>query len=77
VCFAKKCGLTVEEMTGSQRVYDTLRRFRAGIEGGISYLKRVFGLSRCTWRGETSFASYVWSSVLAANLLTLARHLLS
>ena len=76
VCFAKKCGLTVEDMTGSQRVYDSLRRFRAGIEGGISYLKRVFGLSRCTWRGEASFASYVWSSVLAANLLTLARHLL-
>ena len=52
VCFAKKCGLTVEDMTGSQRVYDSLRRFRAGIEGGISYLKRVFGMGRCTSRGR-------------------------
>jgi hypothetical protein len=40
----------------------------------ISFLKRVFGLDRCTWRGESSFGSYVWSSIVAANLLTLARH---
>jgi transposase, IS5 family len=76
VCFSKKGSLTVEEMTGSKRIYNALQRFRAGIEGGISYLKRVFGLSRCTWKGEPSFHSYVWGSVVAANLLTLARHLL-
>lgn len=76
VCFAKKRGLEVEEMTGSQRIYRALQRFRAGIEGGISYLKRVFGMGRCTWRGELSFGSYVWSTVVAANLLTLARHAL-
>jgi hypothetical protein len=33
-------------------------------------------MKRCTWRGEPSFRSYVWSSVLSANLLILARHLL-
>lgn len=77
VCFSKKRGLEVEEMTGSVRIYRALRRFRAGIEGVISYLKRVFGLGRCTWRGELSFGSYVWSSVVTANLLTLARHLLT
>jgi transposase, IS5 family len=76
VCFSKKGSLTVEEMTGSKRIYNALQRFRAGIEGGISYLKRVFGLSRCTWKGEPSFHSYVWGSIVAANLLTLARHLL-
>lgn len=43
----------------------------------ISFLKRAFGLRRCTWRGELSFASYVQASVLTANLLTLARHLLA
>ena len=31
-------------MTSSQWVYDKLRHFRAGIEAGISLLKRVFGL---------------------------------
>ena len=58
-------------------IYRRLRDFRAGIEGLISFLKRAFGLRRCTWRGEQSFASYVQASVLTANLLTLARHLLA
>jgi len=77
VCFQKKRGLKVTEMTRSSWVYKRLRDFRAGIEGMISFLKRAFGLDRCTWRGAESFASYVQASVLSANLLTLARHLLA
>ena len=77
VCFHKKRGLLVSDMTKSSWVYRRLRKFRAGIEGMISFLKRAFGLRRCTWRGELSFASYVQASVLTANLLTLARHLLA
>src|SRR5215217_154459 len=77
VCFSKKRGLKVPDMVKSTWVYRKLRDFRAGIEGVISFLKRAFGLDRCTWRGELSFQSYVWSGVLAANLLTLARHKLA
>lgn len=77
VCFQKKRGLKVSEMTRSTWVYKRLRDFRAGIEGLISFLKRAFGLDRCTWRGAESFASYVQASVLTANLLTLARHRLA
>jgi transposase, IS5 family len=77
VCFAKKRGLTIPEMVRSSWVYRRLRDFRAGIEGMISYLKRVFGLERCTWKGELSFGAYVWASVVSANFLTLARHLVS
>jgi transposase, IS5 family len=77
ICFAKKRGLKITEMVRSTWVYRRLRDFRAGIEGMISYLKRAFGLSRCTWRGELSFGAYVWASVVSANFLTLARHLLS
>jgi IS5 family transposase len=77
VAFSKKRGLEVSEMTKSSWVYRRLRNFRAGIEGLISFLKRAFGLDRCTWRGAESFASYVHASVLAANFLTLARHLLA
>ena len=73
VCFAKKRGLKVEDMCRSQWVYDRLRRFRAGIESGISWVKRCFGLTRCTWKGLRSFKSYVWASIVSANLLTLAR----
>ena len=73
VCFAKKRGLAVLEMVRSQWVYDRLRRFRAGIESGISLLKRVFGLARCVWKGAAGFHAYVRTAVLAANLLVLAR----
>ena len=77
VAFSKKRGLEVSDMARSSWVYRRLRNFRAGIEGMISFLKRAFGLDRCTWRGAESFASYVHASVLAANFLTLARHLLA
>ena len=73
VCFAKKRGIKETDMCRSQYVYRSLRRFRAGIESGISWLKRCLGLTRCTWKGWDSFKSYVWSSIVAANLLTIAR----
>jgi IS5 family transposase len=76
VCFSAPRGMSAEEMAGSRYVYRRLRDFRAGIEGIISFVKRCFGMKRCTWRGEPSFKSYVWSSVVSANLLILARHLL-
>ena len=73
VCFAKKRGLEVNDMCRSSWVYNRLRRFRAGIESGISWVKRCFGLTRCTWKGLRSFKSYVWASIVSANLLTIAR----
>lgn len=73
ICFSKKRGLEKTDMCRSEYVYNRLRRFRAGIEAGISWLKRCMGLTRCTWKGWHSFKSYVWSSIVAANLLTLAR----
>lgn len=76
LAFSKKRGLAISDMTRSTFIYRCLRNFRAGIEGLISFLKRVFGLDRCTWKGADSFASYVMASVIAGNLLTLARHML-
>jgi IS5 family transposase len=76
VCFGKKRGLEISEMVKSTWVYKRLRNFRAGIEGMISFLKRAFGMDRCTWRGLASFGSYVMASVVTSNLLTIARHLL-
>lgn len=73
VCFAKKRGLNVLDMCRSQWVYNRLRRFRAGIESVISWIKRSFSFDRCTWKGWRSFGSYVWLSVVAANLRTLAK----
>jgi len=73
VAFHKKCGLKVEDMVRSTWVYRQLRNFRAGVEAGISCLKRAYGLSRCTWKGLEHFKSYVWSSVVSHNLALLAR----
>jgi IS5 family transposase len=73
VAFHKKCGLKIDEMAKSPWVYRQLRNFRAGIEAGISCLKRAYGLTRCTWRGINHFKSYVWLSVVANNLAIYAR----
>jgi IS5 family transposase len=73
VAFHKKCGLNTEDMVKSPWVYRQLRNFRAGIEAGISCLKRAYGLTRCTWRGIDHFKSYVWLSVVANNLAIFAR----
>ena len=77
VCFSKKRGLAVLDMVKSSWVYRKLRDFRAGIESGISFLKRVFGLALCIWKGAVAFQAYVRAAVLTANLLTLARHRLA
>jgi transposase, IS5 family len=76
VAFSKRRGLEIGAMVKSSWVYQRLRNFRAGIEGNISFLKRVFGLGRCTWKSWESFQSYVWGSIVSFNLLVLARHLL-
>jgi IS5 family transposase len=73
VAFHKKRGLEILDMVKSPWVYRKLRNFRAGIEAGISYLKRCFGLSRCNWKGLEHFKSYVWSSVVTHNLVMMAR----
>jgi len=49
------------------------QRFRAGIEGSISVLKRAFRLLRCPYRGFRSFASSVGLSIFCHNLVLLAR----
>lgn len=77
VAFHRRCGLEVAQMAKSSWVYKRLRNFRAGIEGMISFLKRGFGLGRCNWRGFESFKAYAWSSVLTANLLLVARHMIT
>jgi IS5 family transposase len=76
VAFNKRCGLEITDMVKTKAVYRALSAFRAGIEGSISFLKRSFGLVRCTWRGLSSFKAYAHLSALACNLLVVARRIL-
>jgi len=73
VAFHKKCGIAITEMVKSPWVYRRLRNFRAGIEAAISCFKRAYGAARCTWRGLDHFKAYIWSAVVAHNLVRFAR----
>lgn len=74
VCIGKKGNRTEDE---TQREHDPAfrhaQRFRAGIEGTISFLKRVLGLFRCFNKGWEHFSASVGQAVFSHNLLILAR----
>ena len=74
VSIAKKGRRTLEE---TEREHDPLfrlaQRFRAGIEGTISFLKRMLRLARCFNKGWEHFVSTIGQTILAHNLLVLAR----
>jgi IS5 family transposase len=56
-----------------QRWFRRGYRFRAGVEGRISVLKRGFGLHRCRYHGEAGMARWVGWGVLAHNLRQISR----
>jgi IS5 family transposase len=74
VSIAKKGRRTPEE---TEREHDLLfrlaQRFRAGVEGTISFLKRMLRLARCFNKGWEHFVSTIGQTILAHNLLVLAR----
>jgi IS5 family transposase len=55
--------------------FKKLRRFRAGIEGVISFLKRAFGLGRSMLRGNTGASLWVSWAVIAANLYRYGKNI--
>jgi len=48
-------------------------RFRAGIEGRISVLKRAYGLARCPEHGEAGMERWVGWGVITHNLVKIAQ----
>ena len=76
VCLPKAGKKSAErEEYEQQRWFKRARRFRAGIEGRISVMKRREYLGRCRDRGEEGFGRWVGWGVLTANLGTIARTL--
>jgi IS5 family transposase len=74
VSIAKKGKRTPEQLEREHDpVFRHAQRFRAGVEGTISFLKRVLGLARCFTKGWAHFQSTVGASIFAHNLLILAR----
>jgi IS5 family transposase len=71
VVFPKKKGI---ELSCSDKVFKMLTRFRAGIEAGISALKRSYGFSRVLAKGWRAFKTSLLNGVAAFNLTLIARH---
>jgi IS5 family transposase len=56
-----------------QRWFRRGQRWRGGVEGRISLLRRRFGLRRCRYRGEAGMERWVGWGVIAHNLRVTAR----
>jgi IS5 family transposase len=74
VSICKKGSRTKEEAAReNSKRFRLGQRFRAGIEGSISFLKRILGLWRCMTKGWEHYVSTVGATVFVHNLLILAR----
>jgi IS5 family transposase len=56
-----------------QRWFKQAQRWRAGIESRIATLKHRFGMERAVYKGDKGFQRHVGWSVIANNLVTIAR----
>lgn len=57
-----------------QRWFKQAQRFRNGIEGRISVVRRTVQLARCPYHGFAGFERWIGWGVIAANLVILARY---
>lgn len=74
VSIAKRGARTEEETQREHsKIFRALQRFRAGIEGSISFLKRALKFTRCLYRSFPTYAASVGSIVFCHNLIVLAR----
>jgi len=77
VSIGKKGHKTEEEAEReADEAFRAGQRFRAGIEGTLSFLKRRLGLDRIMNKGPEHFISTVAAAVFVHNLIILARPLL-
>lgn len=53
--------------------FKVAQKFRAGVEGSISFLKRGLGMARCLNKGWDHYLSTLGATVFVHNLLVLAR----
>lgn len=67
VVFNKIVG-SLKNITSSQNMETRLKKWRSGIEGTISNLKRRFKLYRCNWKGWEHYQAKVLWGVIAYNI---------
>jgi transposase, IS5 family len=74
ITFSKNLSMPLDTLVSSLRIHKTLMNFRAGIEGCISLLKRVFGFRRVLDKGLESFKAALQCAAVSCNLTILARY---
>jgi IS5 family transposase len=72
--FSKNLSMKLESLVSSKRAHKMLLRFRAGVEGSISFLKRVFSFDRVLDRSLKTFKAALQLGAAACNLTVLARY---
>jgi IS5 family transposase len=71
--FCKNLGMSLDSLVSSQTIHKMLGRFRAGIEGSISFLKRIFSFDRVLDKGKKIFHAALHMGIAAYNLTLIAR----
>ena len=74
VSIAKKGSRTEKEaLREADPDFRLAQRFRAGVEGTISFLKRILGLFRCFNKGWEHYVSTIGAAIFTHNVLILTR----
>lgn len=74
ITFSKNLGMALDSLVSSPKVNRMLLRFRAGVEGCISFLKRIFSFRRVLDRSKETFKATLQLGAAACNLTLLARY---
>jgi IS5 family transposase len=73
ITFSKNGSMPLESLMSSPKKHGMLMRFRAGVEGCISFFKRIFGATKILDRTKKTFAATLQCAAVAYNLTLLAR----
>ena len=68
----KRTFIAGRQQPGSRRTQRRMARYRTGIEGRISHLKRRYGLRRSRLKGAPAVKTWTAWAILAYDLDTLA-----
>ena len=73
ITFSKNGNMPIDTLVTSKKQERKLLRFRAGVEGCISFFKRIFGATRIIDRTTDTFKAVLQCGAVAYNLTLLAR----
>ena len=74
ITFSKNGNMPLDTLVTSKQKHQKLMCFRAGIEGCISFFKRIFGATKILDRTKETFKTVLQIGVVAYNLTLIARH---